>query len=150
MFDNDANINAPATADGSRDLASNCNPFNEPQCASKMLTEGATSATTLSFDVLYPSLALVGLLTLSLLLRNILKRTIFVDSTSSLDVLKAAKQYKLFQVKVPGFKLDLRDEHYPMSLEQVMAPIMQHFREIETCIGCSATNLVLVCDYVQL
>ncbi|KAI3727646.1 hypothetical protein L6452_16264 [Arctium lappa] len=53
-------------------------------------------------------------------------------------------------VKVPGFKLDLRDEHYPMSLEQVMAPIMQHFREIETCIGCSATNLVLVCDYVQL
>ncbi|KAI3728227.1 hypothetical protein L6452_16859 [Arctium lappa] len=68
----------------------------------------------------------------------------FVSTRGSSDPILAAK------VKVPGFKLDLRDEHYPMSLEQVMAPIMQHFREIETCIGCSATNLVLVCDYVQL
>lgn len=52
------------------------------------------------------------------------------------------------KVKVPvivvGCKLDLRDEHYPMSLEQVMAPIMQQFREIETCIECSAANLVQV------
>ncbi|PWA46251.1 hypothetical protein CTI12_AA510570 [Artemisia annua] len=51
-------------------------------------------------------------------------------------------------VKVPvivvGCKLDLRDEQYPMSLEQVMAPIMQHYREIETCIECSAANLVQV------
>lgn len=32
-----------------------------------------------------------------------------------------------------------------MNLEQVMAPIMQQFREIETCIECSAANLVQVC-----
>lgn len=31
-----------------------------------------------------------------------------------------------------------------MNLEQVMAPIMQQFREIETCIECSAANLVQV------
>lgn len=49
---------------------------------------------------------------------------------------------------VVGCKLDLRDEHYPMSLEQVMAPIMQQFREIETCIECSAANLVQVCYFV--
>ncbi|PWA96372.1 hypothetical protein CTI12_AA040330 [Artemisia annua] len=51
-------------------------------------------------------------------------------------------------VKVPvivvGCKLDLRDEQYPISLEQVMAPIMQQYREIETCIECSAANLVQV------
>ncbi|KAL4588181.1 hypothetical protein LXL04_001063 [Taraxacum kok-saghyz] len=46
--------------------------------------------------------------------------------------------------EVRRLKLDLRDENYPMSLEQVMAPIMQHFREIETCIECSAANLVQV------
>ncbi|KAK1428278.1 hypothetical protein QVD17_17109 [Tagetes erecta] len=45
---------------------------------------------------------------------------------------------------VVGCKLDLRDEHFPMSLELVMAPIMQQFREIETCIECSAANLVQV------
>ncbi|XP_071920553.1 mitochondrial Rho GTPase 1-like isoform X3 [Coffea arabica] len=31
-----------------------------------------------------------------------------------------------------------------MSLEQVMAPIMQQFREIETCIECSAANMLQV------
>ncbi|MFS7980841.1 hypothetical protein Hanom_Chr10g00943931 [Helianthus anomalus] len=45
-------------------------------------------------------------------------------------------------VIVVGCKLDLHDEHYPVSLEQVMAPIMQQFREIETRIECSAANLV--------
>lgn len=53
-----------------------------------------------------------------------------------------------FQIKAPvivvGCKLDKRDENYHMSLEQVMAPIMQQFREIETCIECSAANLVQV------
>ncbi|KAI3668179.1 hypothetical protein L6452_43256 [Arctium lappa] len=57
-------------------------------------------------------------------------------------------EVRRLKVKVPvivvGCKLDLRDEHYPMSLEQVMAPIMQQFREIETCIECSAANLVQV------
>nr|GEW80728.1 mitochondrial Rho GTPase 1-like [Tanacetum cinerariifolium] len=41
-------------------------------------------------------------------------------------------------VIVAGCKLDLRDEHQAVSLEQVMSPIMQEFREIETCIECSA------------
>jgi GTPase SAR1 family protein len=46
------------------------------------------------------------------------------------------------QVKVPvivvGCKLDLRDENRQVSLEQVMSPIMENFREIETCTECSA------------
>lgn len=49
---------------------------------------------------------------------------------------------------VVGCKLDLRDEHYPINLELVMGPIMQQFREIETCIECSAANLVQVCRCV--
>ncbi|XP_076899853.1 mitochondrial Rho GTPase 2-like isoform X2 [Bidens hawaiensis] len=57
-------------------------------------------------------------------------------------------EVRRLKVKVPvivvGCKLDLRDEHHPVSLEQVMAPIMQQFREIETCIECSAANLVQV------
>lgn len=53
------------------------------------------------------------------------------------------------QVKVPvivvGCKLDLRDEQRAVSLEQVMSPIMHQFREIETCIECSALNHIQVC-----
>lgn len=53
------------------------------------------------------------------------------------------------QVKVPvivvGCKLDLRDETQQVSLEQVMMPIMQQFREIETCIECSALKQIQVC-----
>ena len=52
------------------------------------------------------------------------------------------------QVKVPvivvGCRLDLRDENQQVSLEQVMSPIMQQFREIETCIECSA------CRHIQV
>ena len=40
-------------------------------------------------------------------------------------------------IVVVGCKLDLRDDQQN-SLEQMMAPIMQSFREIETCIECSA------------
>lgn len=47
---------------------------------------------------------------------------------------------------IVGCKLDMRDEGYHISLEEVMAPIMQRFREIETCIECSAANLVQVCQ----
>ncbi|XWS31589.1 hypothetical protein CRYUN_Cryun23aG0089200 [Craigia yunnanensis] len=54
------------------------------------------------------------------------------------------------EVKAPvivvGCKLDLRDERQPMNLEQVMAPIMQQFREIETCIECSSATLIQVPD----
>ncbi|KAM7521585.1 hypothetical protein LguiA_011487 [Lonicera macranthoides] len=57
-------------------------------------------------------------------------------------------ELRRLEVKAPvivvGCKLDLRDEGYHMSLEQVMTPIMQQFREIETCIECSAANLVQV------
>ncbi|KAI7736559.1 hypothetical protein M8C21_015792 [Ambrosia artemisiifolia] len=57
-------------------------------------------------------------------------------------------EVRRLKVKAPlivvGCKLDLRDEHFPVSLERVMAPIMQQFREIETCIECSAANLVQV------
>lgn len=53
------------------------------------------------------------------------------------------------QVKVPvivvGCKLDLRSENYQVSLEHVMSPIMQQFREIETCIECSAYKQIQVC-----
>ena len=52
------------------------------------------------------------------------------------------------QVKVPvivvGCKLDMRDENQQVSLEQVMSPIMQQFREIETCIECSAFKHIQV------
>lgn len=47
-------------------------------------------------------------------------------------------------VIVVGCKLDLRDENQQVSLEQVMSPIMQQFREIETCIECSACRLIQV------
>ncbi|GAV89498.1 EF_assoc_1 domain-containing protein/EF_assoc_2 domain-containing protein/Miro domain-containing protein/EF_hand_4 domain-containing protein [Cephalotus follicularis] len=54
------------------------------------------------------------------------------------------------EVKVPvivvGCKLDLRDEQDSVSLEQIMGPIMQQFREIETCIECSAATLIQVPD----
>lgn len=52
------------------------------------------------------------------------------------------------QVKVPiivaGCKLDLREDNNQVSLEQVMSPIMQQFREIETCIECSALKQLQV------
>ncbi|KAL5068726.1 hypothetical protein RYX36_019613 [Vicia faba] len=52
------------------------------------------------------------------------------------------------EVRVPvivvGCKLDLRDESQQVSLEQVMSPIMQQFREIETCIECSASRQIQV------
>ncbi|GKA07460.1 mitochondrial Rho GTPase 2-like protein, partial [Tanacetum coccineum] len=51
-------------------------------------------------------------------------------------------------VKVPvivaGYKLDLRDEHNSWSFEHVVAPLMQQYKEIETCIECSAANLAQV------
>ncbi|KAF5455053.1 hypothetical protein F2P56_024668 [Juglans regia] len=57
-------------------------------------------------------------------------------------------ELRRLEVKVPvivvGCKLDLRDENNQMSLEQVMSPIMQKFREIETCIECSAATMIQV------
>lgn len=58
------------------------------------------------------------------------------------------------QVRVPvvvvGCMLDKRDEQYPVSLEQVMSPIMQQFREIETCIECSAFRHIQVSQFTVL
>ncbi|GKB79912.1 mitochondrial Rho GTPase 1-like protein [Tanacetum coccineum] len=39
---------------------------------------------------------------------------------------------------VAGCMFDLKDEYQVVSMEQVMSPIVQKFREIETCIECSA------------
>ncbi|KAJ7298943.1 hypothetical protein O6H91_Y353700 [Diphasiastrum complanatum] len=58
-------------------------------------------------------------------------------------------ELRRLEVKVPiivvGCKLDLRDDRQP-SLEQVMAPIMHEFREIETCIECSALKQIQVTE----
>ncbi|XP_047335459.1 mitochondrial Rho GTPase 2-like [Impatiens glandulifera] len=72
------------------------------------------------------------------------------DQPASLDHLGNfwLHEFRRLEVKVPvivvGCKLDLRDERFPVSLDQIMAPVMQQFREIETCIECSAANLVQV------
>ncbi|KAJ0054408.1 hypothetical protein Pint_03339 [Pistacia integerrima] len=59
-------------------------------------------------------------------------------------------ELRSLEVKVPvivaGCKLDLRSEHLAVSLEEVMGPIMQQFREIETCVECSATTMIQVPD----
>ncbi|VAI23923.1 unnamed protein product [Triticum turgidum subsp. durum] len=65
------------------------------------------------------------------------------DRLSTLDRLSSywLPELRRIQLKAPvivvGCKLDLRDDQQN-SLEQTMAPIMQSFREIETCIECSA------------
>ncbi|KAJ6354047.1 hypothetical protein OIU76_002972 [Salix suchowensis] len=70
-----------------------------------------------------------------------------IDTSSKPETLDRLSTFWLpelrqIEVKVPvivvGCKLDLRDENQQVSLEQVMSPIMQQFREIETCIECSA------------
>ncbi|KAH7837674.1 hypothetical protein Vadar_016541 [Vaccinium darrowii] len=72
------------------------------------------------------------------------------DQPPTLDHLSTFWLHELrrLEVKVPvivvGCKLDLRNERHSLSLEQVMAPIMRQFREIETCIECSSANLVQV------
>ncbi|KAK8949923.1 Rac-like GTP-binding protein 1 [Platanthera guangdongensis] len=71
------------------------------------------------------------------------------DRPASLDRLSSywLPELRRLEVKVPvivvGCKLDLRDE--PNStLDQVMSPIMQQFREIETCIECSSLRQIQV------
>uniref|UniRef100_A0A1D1Y008 Mitochondrial Rho GTPase n=1 Tax=Anthurium amnicola TaxID=1678845 RepID=A0A1D1Y008_9ARAE len=71
------------------------------------------------------------------------------DRPSTLERLSCywLPEIRRLDVKVPvivvGCKLDLRDEEQ-LSLERLMAPIMQQFREIETCIECSALKLIQV------
>lgn len=62
--------------------------------------------------------------------------------------------YVWWQVKAPvivvGCMLDKRDDQQAINLEQVMLPIMQQFREIETCIECSAYKLIQVnCNFID-
>ncbi|KAK6911535.1 Mitochondrial Rho GTPase 1/3, EF hand associated, type-1 [Dillenia turbinata] len=72
------------------------------------------------------------------------------DQPATLDRLSTfwLPELRRLEVKVPvivvGCKLDLREDHQQVSLEQVMSPIMQEFREIETCIECSAFKLIQI------
>ena len=58
------------------------------------------------------------------------------------------------QVKVPvivvGCKLDLRDESQQVSLECVMTQLLQQFKEIVTCIECSAATQYQVFCFAAL
>ncbi|KAG0586008.1 hypothetical protein KC19_2G056100 [Ceratodon purpureus] len=58
-------------------------------------------------------------------------------------------ELRRLEIEVPiivvGCKLDLRDESRS-SLEQVMAPLMEEFREIETCIECSALKQIQIAE----
>ncbi|XP_073009017.1 mitochondrial Rho GTPase 1-like [Typha latifolia] len=71
------------------------------------------------------------------------------DRPATLDRLSTywLPEIRRLEVKLPvivvGCKLDLREEQH-LSLEQVMAPVMQSFREIETCIECSALRQIQV------
>lgn len=60
----------------------------------------------------------------------------------------------LMQVKVPvivvGCKLDLRDESQQVSLECVMTQLLQQFKEIVTCIECSAATQYQVFCFAAL
>ncbi|XP_042390744.1 mitochondrial Rho GTPase 1-like isoform X1 [Zingiber officinale] len=65
-------------------------------------------------------------------------------------------ELRRLEVKVPmlvvGCKLDLRDDRLHVPLDQVMEPIMHQFREIQTCIECSALRQIQipeVLDYAQ-
>ncbi|XP_027107670.1 mitochondrial Rho GTPase 1 [Coffea arabica] len=72
------------------------------------------------------------------------------DRPETLDRLSTfwLPELRRIEVRVPvivvGCMLDKRDDDYPVSLEQVMSPIMQQFREIETCIECSALKFIQV------
>ncbi|PIA44822.1 hypothetical protein AQUCO_01700429v1 [Aquilegia coerulea] len=71
------------------------------------------------------------------------------DQPETLDRLTTfwLPELRKLEVRVPvivvGCKLDAREDTQ-VSLEQVMSPIMQKFREIETCIECSARNMIQI------
>ncbi|XP_042440640.1 mitochondrial Rho GTPase 1-like isoform X1 [Zingiber officinale] len=81
---------------------------------------------------------------------DVIVLTYACDRPSTLDRLSTywLPELRRLEVKVPvlvvGCKLDLRDDPQQVSLDQVMAPIMQQFREIETCIECSAVRQIQV------
>ncbi|XP_019173752.1 PREDICTED: mitochondrial Rho GTPase 1-like [Ipomoea nil] len=59
-------------------------------------------------------------------------------------------ELRRLEVKAPvivvGCMSDKMDKQQAINLEQVMLPIMQQFLEIETCIECSAYNLIQVAE----
>ncbi|KAG6532194.1 hypothetical protein ZIOFF_006033 [Zingiber officinale] len=85
---------------------------------------------------------------------DVIVLTYACDRPSTLDRLSTywLPELRRLEVKVPvlvvGCKLDLRDDPQQVSLDQVMAPIMQQFREIETCIECSAVRQIQVYNQV--
>lgn len=82
---------------------------------------------------------------------NAIVLTYACDRPQTLERLSAHWLPELRQlgVQVPvivvGCKLDLRSDQQ-LSLEQMMSPIMQEFREIETCIECSALKQIQVAE----
>ncbi|CAM8968570.1 unnamed protein product [Rhodiola kirilowii] len=60
------------------------------------------------------------------------------------------QEIRQLELKVPvivvGCKLDLRAERDQVSLEAMMLPVMQKYKEIETCIECSAATQIQVPD----
>ncbi|KAK4492532.1 hypothetical protein RD792_003344 [Penstemon davidsonii] len=70
------------------------------------------------------------------------------DQPSTLNRLNSfwLHEFRRLEIKAPvivaGCKLDRRDEEFNLSVE--MAPLMQQFREIETCIECSAANMLQI------
>ncbi|KAI5658888.1 hypothetical protein M9H77_27681 [Catharanthus roseus] len=74
------------------------------------------------------------------------------DRPETLDRLSTfwLPELRRLEVRVPvivvGCMLDKRPDENPISLEQVMSPIMQQFREIETCIECSALRNIQVAE----
>ncbi|KAL0435749.1 UNVERIFIED_CONTAM: Mitochondrial Rho GTPase 1 [Sesamum radiatum] len=70
------------------------------------------------------------------------------DQPSTLNRLSSFWLHELrrLEIKAPvivaGCKLDRRTEEYNLSIE--MVPLMQQFREIETCIECSAANMLQI------
>nr|GMD48174.1 mitochondrial Rho GTPase 1-like [Ipomoea batatas] len=74
------------------------------------------------------------------------------DKPATLDRLSTywLPELRRLEVKAPvivvGCMLDKRDDQQAINLEQVMLPIMQQFREIETCIECSAYKLIQVAE----
>lgn len=60
----------------------------------------------------------------------------------------------VMQVKAPivvvGCKLDLRDENEQVSLESLMTQLLQQFRDVVTCIECSAATLYQVYCFAAL
>ncbi|KAL0371318.1 UNVERIFIED_CONTAM: Mitochondrial Rho GTPase 1 [Sesamum angustifolium] len=70
------------------------------------------------------------------------------DQPSTLNRLSSfwLQELRRLEIKAPvivaGCKLDRRTEEYNLSIE--MVPLMQQFREIETCIECSAANMLQI------